>query len=121
MALALLHLLLAQAGVPDVVGSADKINAGLEHGPIRYIAAFSLSVNLGLFAWLMRVQALRVKELKEGNARAEKLGSLLEKHNQSLEVLDKAMSFVMAQQPRRRAGVTGAPTAPPGTFPTVKP
>lgn len=89
--------------VPDALANADKIAGGLESGPIRYIAALSLLVNLGLFLMLMRVQSLRVSELKENAKAAEKLGGVLEQHNQAVRALDKAMEFVLAQLPRRRA------------------
>jgi len=95
---------IAQAAVP-VLDQAESISKGLEGGPIRYIAAFSLAINLGLFAMLMRVQSLRVSELKEGAARAEKLGGIIEKHNQAMIILEKTMEFVQAQQPRRKPPV----------------
>lgn len=107
--MALLALVLAAAPVID---QAESISKGLEGAPIRYIAGFSLAVNLGLFAMLMRVQSLRVSELKEGAERAEKLGAIIEKHNQAMGVLDRLVAFVQGQLPRRKGGGGGG-SAPP--------
>lgn len=108
-------MLLWASTVGDSLTNVDKVASGLEKGPITYVAALSLLVNLGLFLMLMRVQALRVGELKDGAERAEKLGGIIEKHNQAMGVLERAVSFVMAQQPRRRG--QAAPTADLGPEP----
>lgn len=112
-------LLLASVG--DALTNVDRVSMGLEQGPIRYVAALSLVVNLGLFGMLMRVQSLRVGELKENALRSEKLGGIIEKHNQAMGVLERAVAFVMAQQPRRRRELAELGPEPQTLSPVVKP
>ena len=95
-------ILALTAGVGDALKNADTIASGLEAGPIRYVAALSLMVNLGLFVMLMRVQSLRVAELKEQAKEAERLGGILEQHNQTTRALDKLADFVTAQLPKKK-------------------
>jgi hypothetical protein len=86
--------------VPDALDSADRISAGLAKSPLTYFLALSLVLNVILGSVLY-------KELKGGNKTAEKLGSILEQHNQSTRALDKAMDFVLGQLPKRRQGHPG--------------
>lgn len=117
-----MFLLLAAADVAEAVKSADTIASGLEKGPIAYVAALSLLANAGLFVMLMRVQSLRVEELKAGAERAEKLGGIIEKHNQAMGVLERAVAFVMAQQPAsKRKAAAVDPLTDTGSHPVVKP
>lgn len=97
-----MHWPLLLSFAAPVLEQTDVIAKGLENGPIRYIAALSLAVNLGLFGMLMRIQSLRVRELKENAAQREKLGGIIEKHNQAMLILEKTTEFVSAQLPRRK-------------------
>lgn len=91
------------AGVPDALANTDHVAAGLDKSPLAYFTALLVGAVVVLFAMLLRVQSLRAAELKEGAERAEKLGGIIEKHNQAMAVLERAVAFVMAQQPRKRA------------------
>lgn len=117
-------MLLALSGtVSDTLANVDKVSSGLETGPIRWVAAFFIIISMGLFAMLMRVQKLRVDEfkanaaaakedLKASEARSEKLGAILEKHNAGLSILDRTVAAFVSAMPREKRP-RPPPEAPP--------
>lgn len=111
------------ASLGDALNNADRLSTGLEKSPLAYFLALSLLVNAAQAVVFLRVQALRVGEQKEYAAelklqaeRAEKLGAILEKHNQSIVILDRVMSFVKDQMPRRKRDAHDLSESQPGVL-----
>lgn len=104
------------ADIPTMLGQADTVAKGLEAGPIRYVAALSLTGNLVLLGWIARQYVVRVTELKQ---ELRELSVLSLKLVQAAQELDRAMAFVMAQLPRKKgAPVLGPePHSSPGRVP----
>lgn len=81
--------------MPDALASAERMAAGFDKSPLAYFLALSILANF--------VLALAVyRELKGSTKTAEKLGGVLEQHNQAARELGKAVDFVLAQAPRKR-------------------
>lgn len=107
-------MVLLSAIGPDALANVDHVRDGLEHGPIAYIAAVLLLANVVQFSLLMRSMSKRVDE-----ARLTEQG-LFANHDMC-KTLEKAMVFVMAQQPRKKAQASLGPEPTSGVFPAVKP
>lgn len=90
------------AGVPDALNNVDRVAAGLDKSPLAYFCALLFLAVVVLFFALLRIMALRVAELKESAKAAEKLGGILEQHNQTVKILEKTQEFVLSQLPRKR-------------------